>query len=286
MARPSWETPDDRPPTQVSFGFPRVTKAVRALLIANGIVFAFSFLAFLFGKMAEVEAWDAVFGHLVLRPDDWRSFFFGLPVWQLVTYGFLHSVTTLGHLVMNMLMLYFFGTMLEEAVGTRRFLITYVAAMVVGALCYLVPGLLTGSGGHVLGASGACLGVMAAAATLRPTARVFVLFIPLTLRTLALIVVGFDLFNLLVNLAQGTSDGVAHTVHLGGAAYGFLAVRTGLISIDPVELLERRRAVAAVERAASDDVRMDQILEKIHREGMSALSRGEKEFLKKMSARR
>lgn len=285
MPRPTWET-DDRPPMQASFGMPRVTKGVRALLIANALLFAFSFLAFFFGRMTDVNAWDAVFGHLVLRADDWRSFFLGLPVWQLVTYGFLHSVTDLGHILMNMLTLYFFGTMLEEIVGTRRFVITYFAAMVLGGAVFLATELARGTNGSVLGASGACFAVMAAAATLRPTARVLFIFFPLTLRTLAFIIVGYDLFDLLVGLANGAGDGVAHVVHLTGAAYGFLAVRTGLVSFDPVEFLERRRAVANVERAASDDVRMDQILEKIHREGMSSLSRGEKEFLKKMSARR
>jgi membrane associated rhomboid family serine protease len=278
-----------QPQTTVQFGLPRFTPGVKRLMIANAALWFVGFLIFFFGRMSErADAYDRVLGHLMLQPDDWRAFFAGLPVWQLATYGFLHSPLGVGHVLMNMLTLYFFGTLLESAVGTRRFTLTYLMAMLSGAVLYLVPALLLGGAwsNPVLGASGACLGVMIAAATLRPRATVLFLFIPMTLRTLALIVVAIDVFNFMATLAMNASDGVAHLVHLGGMAYGFLAVRTGLISLDPVRYIERRRAVAEVERAASDEQRMDQLLEKIHREGMTSLSHSEREFLKRMSARR
>ncbi len=41
-----------------------------------------------------------------------------------------------------------------------------------------------------------------------------------------------------------------------------------------------------VAREADDEVRMDRLLEKIHREGMASLSRAEKDFLKRMSSKR
>lgn len=291
MARQGWQDPDEDPAPQatVQFGLPRLTPAVKWLVIANVGVFLASFLVYFFGSVAErPEAWDVVFRHLCLDPRDWRAFLAGLPVWQLFTYGFLHDTTGLGHVLFNMLNLYFFGTMLEGLVGSRRFVLTYFAAMLAGAVCFLVPALIVG--GHfarpALGASGACMGVMVATATLRPNARVLFIVFPLTLRTLALIFVAFDVFGLLVTIAENASDGTAHLVHLGGVLYGFAAVKTGLISLDPVEFLERRRAVKAVEQAASDEVRMDQLLEKIHREGMGSLTRSEKDFLKRMSARR
>lgn len=293
MARKeAWQDPGDEPahaPMAMQIAWPRLTPAVKRLLIANVALWFVGFLVFFFGRMSDHrDAYERVFGHVLLEPDDWRTFFAGLPVWQLVSYGFLHSALDVGHVLMNMLTLYFFGTLLESAVGTRRFTLTYLAAMVAGALLFLAPALAFGGiwSRPVLGASGACLGIMAAAATLRPRATVYFLFIPLTLRTLALIIVGIDVFQLLVNVAMNASDGVAHLVHLGGAAYGFLAVRTGLIALDPVRYFERRRAVAEVERAASDEQRMDQLLEKIHREGMTSLTSSEREFLKRMSAKR
>lgn len=270
---------------------PRLTRAVRMLLIANAVAFAASFLLFFFGKMTETEAWTVVSRHLLLQPDDWRHFFFGLPVWQLVTSGFLHAVTDPMHILMNMLVLYFFGTMLEGVIGTLRFTITYFAAMITGALLFLGVGIVAGAVTGdpqipALGASGACMGVLVAIALLRPHTTVFFIFIPLSLRTLALIFVGFDVFYLLVEIASKASDGTAHVVHLGGALYAFVAVKSGLIWRDPALAVERRRAVKEVERAASDDQHMDEILAKIHREGMSALSKSEREFLKRVSARR
>jgi hypothetical protein len=51
-------------------------------------------------------------------------------------------------------------------------------------------------------------------------------------------------------------------------------------------MLARRRAVARIERGAADEERMDRLLEKIHREGIGALTRAEKAFLERMSSRR
>ncbi|MFO1010313.1 MAG: rhomboid family intramembrane serine protease [Planctomycetota bacterium] len=288
MERRDWQD-DDGGRARGQFGLPRLTPAVKGLMIANVGLFLASFLLYFFGSVAEQgNLFRLVFGHLVLEPADWRAHLAGAPVWQLFTYGFLHAVTDVGHVLMNMLTLYFFGTMLESEVGTRRFLITYFASMVVGALAFLVPALLFGGvfDAAALGASGACMGVMVAMAMLRPMTRLVFFVFPITLRTLALILVAFDVFGMLVSIAERASDGTAHLVHLGGVLYGFVAVKTGLIALDPVEYVERRRAVKAVEQAASDEVRMDQLLEKIHREGMSSLSNSEKEFLKRMSARR
>ena len=65
-----------------------------------------------------------------------------------------------------------------------------------------------------------------------------------------------------------------------------MAVKSRLIFADPVAALARSRAAREVERRQGDEARMDQILEKINREGMSSLTRGEKEFLKRVSSRR
>ncbi|MEZ5976097.1 MAG: rhomboid family intramembrane serine protease [Planctomycetota bacterium] len=112
---------------------------------------------------------------------------------------------------------------------------------------------------------------------------IFVIF-PMTLRTMALIVVGLDVFYLLVSL-KGQSDGVAHWVHLGGAAFGFLWARQGAIWKDPVEELEKRRIAQARQAAQDDEARMDQLLDRINRDGISSLSDREREFLKRMSER-
>jgi membrane associated rhomboid family serine protease len=276
---------DEPAMTGPQFAMPRVTPVVKRLLILNGAAFAIQAIVALTdsgagGRYAEILTW------LGLDPERWRSMLPLVPLWQLLTYGFLHSVTQIWHILGNMLMLYFFGTMLEERLGARRFTLTYFVAQFVGGLCFLAPMLF---GVHELapaiGASGAVFGVMIALAALYPRLTVYVFVVPVPLKWLAIGIVGIEAYSALWAFKAG-SDGVAHLIHLGGAAYGFLAVRTGLIEKDPVEILERRRAVARVERAADDEARMDRLLDKIHKEGMGSLSRTEKDFLKRMSSRK
>ena len=52
--------------------------------------------------------------------------------WTFVTYQFAHA--GLGHLLFNMLGLYFFGSRLEEHLGARHFLGLYFASGIAGAL--------------------------------------------------------------------------------------------------------------------------------------------------------
>src|ERR1044071_9705554 len=53
-------------------------------------------------------------------------------VWQLITYGFLHSGPL--HLICNCWAIYVFGQDVEEALGRKPFLALYFAAVVIGAL--------------------------------------------------------------------------------------------------------------------------------------------------------
>jgi membrane associated rhomboid family serine protease len=282
---PSWQEPSapSGPPQVV---WPQLTPMCRRLLILNTVVFLVNFVAYLVkDHWISASVYNAILRPLELDPAAWREHFPLVPVWQLLTYGFLHSVEDLSHIVTNMLMLYFMGGMLEEMIGSRRFLITYLAAQLAGALVFLAPVLFGEVSGPALGASGAVLGITVAVATLRPRQTVFLLFIPITLKVMALGILAFTVFGWLLSMKHG-SDGVAYLVHLGGIAYGFAAVRTGLINKDPVVILDRRRAVREVERASEDAAKMDQLLDKIHRHGMSSLSHSEKEFLKRVSARK
>jgi len=271
----------DGPQNPLPFALPTLTPVVKRLMIVNAAVFLVTFLAFLVPADAE----GFIIQVLGLDPGVWRDFFPFVPVWQLATYGFLHDMTTLGHLLGNMLLLYFFGTMLEQILGGRRFLTLYLCAAVVGGSFHLAFELATGASHPAIGASGAALGVVVATACLRPDTRVILIFIPITLKWLAIGIVTMDVFNMLVSFKVGGSQ-TAYLVHLGGVLYGFLAVKRGWIWADPVQRIEARRAIAANEKRQGEDARMDQLLDKIHREGLNSLSRSEKEFLKRMSSRR
>jgi uncharacterized protein len=134
--------------------------------------------------------------------------------WTLVTYIFLHS--SFLHLFVNMLVLYFFGTALEERVGNRQLQEIFFTARFLSAIGYtfLSQPIFNISPGSMIGASGAIYGVFAALTVLEPDIRVFVYYIPMKLKY-ALV-----LFALLDFLMVNSSDMIAHTAHLSGLLVG------------------------------------------------------------------
>lgn len=80
-------------------------------------------------------------------------------LWRLVTGGFLHSTSTLLHILFNMYALYWLGTMLEPVLGHARFLALYFASLLAGSFGVM----LLSPEQPTVGASGAVFGLMAAA---------------------------------------------------------------------------------------------------------------------------
>ncbi len=171
-------------------------------------------------------------------------------IWRLITYQFLHA--NLMHLLFNMWALMFFGPAVEAEFGPKKFLGFYLLCGVAGAL---FSSLLAGMGIYttiaatphnmiyvnmlaayhgysgtvqpwqmlpMVGASASIYGVLVATAVLYPRARVSLLFPPvtLTLRTLALVVIGIAT---LIILSNGDNAG-GEAGHLGGVIMGALVM--------------------------------------------------------------
>ncbi len=300
----SWEDP---PPPRggrgggggaPQFAMPTMTPGVRALVFTNAAVFIGMFLLSIPAATEPVK--DGLVRWFGIAPGTWREWFPLLPVWQIVTWGFLHSVVDPMHILMNMLMLYFLGTMLEGIIGTQRFLVTYVSALLVSGTVVLVTGLLAGPDTGLaelglpvasqyiptIGASGAVFCVVIAMAMLRPTTRVIFILFPITLRTLAIMYVGLNLFQLAQSFKGGMASNVSYSAHLAGAAWGFLLVKKGWVWRDPVQAFGSWRAGRRSSQEQGDEERLDTLLRKINREGIHALSAREKAFLKRASKRR
>jgi membrane associated rhomboid family serine protease len=185
----------------------RITPGVKGLIIANVAVFGLQVLSNLVGGVRL----EASFG---LQPP---MVFQGLAVWQLVTYMFLHATGWLTHLLLNMLMLWMFGTEVERLWGTRTFLRYYFICGVGAALVTC----LVFWNSNTIGASGAVFGVMLAYAMAFPRRQILFWFIfPMQARSFVLLCVGIELFSLM-----GLQDGVAHTAHLGGMLFGYLYLK-------------------------------------------------------------
>lgn len=276
----AWQDgPEGRP--QLQFAWPPLTPMVQRMIVANLALFFALFLSGLVSLDWRAHAMEL----LAVDPAAWRAWFPLVPLWQLVTYGFVHSLDGIGHLFFNMLMLYVFGGMLEGALGGRKFLVFYCTSLAVAGLAHVVVMPLLGWTTPAIGASGACLAVTVAMAMLRPNATVYLLVFPVPLKYLAGFLVFLDVFQLLSQFMGGPGDGKALYVHLGGAVYGFLAVWFGWIHRDPVAVFQRKRAVAREVARVSDDARMDQLLDRIKRDGLGTLTSAERDFLKRQSER-
>jgi membrane associated rhomboid family serine protease len=81
----------------------------------------------------------------------------GHDYWRLVTSGFMHSGIL--HILFNMYVLYWLGTMLEPALGHVRFVALYFASLLAGSF----GALLLSPEKVTVGASGAVFGLMGAA---------------------------------------------------------------------------------------------------------------------------
>ena len=147
----------------------------------------------------------------------------------IVTSMFLHGGWM--HLIGNMWYLWIFGDNIEDRMGKRRFLAFYLLAGLVAAGVQFA--LHPESSSPTVGASGAIAGVLGAYALLFPGARVFTLLpifpffqiVPLP----AVLVLGLwfvlQCFVGVLALGAGVGGGVAWWAHIGGFAFGLLAVK-------------------------------------------------------------
>lgn len=138
--------------------------------------------------------------------------------WQVFTYMYAHA--DVSHILFNMLGLFFFGTAVEEEVGSWEFLAFYHVTGLLAGLASLGIYWVTGQYEvYLLGASGAVFAVTLAFAAYRPHARVLVFFvIPLRARSLVILYAAFEVFSQVFN----PYGGVAHLTHLAGFVFAFL----------------------------------------------------------------
>lgn len=142
-------------------------------------------------------------------------------IWQLLSYSFLHG--GLFHILINMYVLWMFGTRIELVWGSKAFGIYYFVCVLGAGLVQLVVSSMAASRGEIyptVGASGGVFGLLLAFALTFPEERLMLLFPPVILKAkwLALIYAGIEL----VAGVTGTMAGIAHFAHLGGMLFGFL----------------------------------------------------------------
>lgn len=142
--------------------------------------------------------------------------------WTLLTSVFSHNMVF--HILVNMYVFYGFATVLENVLGTKRFLIFYLMAGVTASLghCFVSTLLLHEPSMPALGASGAVAGVVVLFSFLFPRERLLLFgIIPLPAWFAAILFVGMDVYGL-ISQTQGSELPIGYGAHLGGALYGIL----------------------------------------------------------------
>lgn len=232
--------------------------------------------------------------------------------WTLLTYCFTHY--SFWHLLFNMLTLFWFGTLVQEFIGSRKLMNIYIIGGVFSGLIYIaIYNLLSlapqvnNINSTVLGASAAVCAVMFAAVTLLPEYEFY--FFGLFLIKIKYIAWFFLLLSFIV-----PSSGISH---LGGALAGYSYIyllRKGIDLGSPIETVgdwwsslwrpkpkmkipQRKYSESTVSSKGisstnldpnyfPDQDEVDAILDKIGKSGYESLTKEEKQKLYRASQKK
>lgn len=204
---------DTRYRNSASLLFPSFPPGVKWLIIVNVVVYLFYFFGSLISERPILLALNLMPYDVVRRGE----------IWQLVSYMFLHSTGSIGHILFNMLALWMFGAAIEETWGTRRFLQYYFICGIGAGVCVVVANLAFGDPyQRVIGASGAIYGLLLAFGMLFPEQEILVMFLfPIKAKYMVMI------FGAIAFLSSFQTGGtVSNLAHLGGMLVGYVYIRT------------------------------------------------------------
>lgn len=135
--------------------------------------------------------------------------------YRMFTSAFLHG--DMGHLIFNMLTLYFFAPVVIELLGLLPFLIVYFGSLIAGSLLTLYFHKDDYSY-RAIGASGAVIGILYSAILLDPDMTLYLFFaIPIPAYLFG---IGYLLYSIYGMKAK--ADNIGHTAHFGGAIAGYI----------------------------------------------------------------
>ncbi len=242
----------------------------------------------------------------------------GGEIWRLVSYGFVHDTRDPFHILMNGLVIWFFGLMLEGEIHQTKVAKIFLSAILFGGLvfCAMVWMGFRPTPSLCVGASGGATALMVTAAWRNPKLSILLFFLlPVPLWFATVLFVGLDLFLFL----QGNAR-VAVEVHLAGAAVAtlwhwasfshsnltgyFRSLKRAVVGPklhlyqvksdnnlkivnNPKKASTKKIAIPKGEGSPTwkSETEMDRILEKISSSGIQSLSEDERRFLLSESAR-
>ena len=248
-------------------------------------------------------------GWMVLRES-------ALQPWQWVTHALLHD--GFWHLLGNGLVLWWTGATVEQEHGPVTLLKVLIGGALIGALTWYLSGLGGSQNGALVGISAGVYALMLVALLDKLDHQITLLlffFLPVTLKVRWLLIV-VSLFTVLgwvfsefpgrhdwLGWKAAWPDTIAHSAHLGGLLFGWLAwrylhrtnwapsyaqVQEPMPTDAPSPAFETPTEENASSRpltSAQARAEMDRLLDKISAGGFGSLTVGEKRRLEELSAR-
>jgi len=257
-------------PGQVSYKPALFTDAIKILVSVN-------FGIFLLQTIARTEGmFFPLFG--LVPKMVWSEFM----LWQPFTYLFFHG--SIWHVLINMFVLWMFGSELERLWGKEHFLKFYFVTGVGAGLVTIIFGL--NSMTPIVGASGAVYGVLLAYGLTYPNRTVYLYGI-IPIKSLWFVIgIGVIAFmSSFDNISQ-----ISHLTHLSGMVIGYLMLKRPVRFNDLWFTIRKRTLEYKIkheEKKVSQhqeiEREIDRILDKINREGFDSLTEEEHDRLYKGS---
>ena len=257
-------------PGQFSYKPALFTDAIKILVSVN-------FGIFLLQTMARTEGiFFPLFG--LVPKLVWSEFM----LWQPFTYLFFHG--GIWHVLINMFVLWMFGSELERIWGKGHFLKFYFVTGVGAGLVTMIFGL--NSMTPIVGASGAVYGVLLAYGLTYPNRTVYLYGI-IPIKSLWFVIgIGVIAFmSSFDNVSQ-----ISHLTHLSGMMIGYLMLKRP-VRFNDLWFTIRKRTLEykikheekKVSQHQAIEREIDRILDKINREGFDSLTEEEHDRLYKGS---
>lgn len=284
--------------------FQRYNNGHVQLIIINLAVFVVMGVIMVITRIGELDGlWSVIheqfqiparFSEFITRP------------WTLLTYMFMHDLSGILHILFNMLIMYWFGRLFVEYLGSDKLIAVYLLGGIAGGVLYLlayntVPFFVAQSEAYrigMVGASASVNAIVVATATLLPNYTFFLLFIgPVRIKYIAAVFVFLSFLGSVGNNAGG------NIAHLGGALMGFIYMKqlqSGInwggwitVTLDwfkelfkekpRVKVSYRKERPAPTHSAPPEkgytQEEIDRILDKISEGGYESLTKDEKEKL-------
>lgn len=154
--------------------------------------------------------------YIAIKPS---NIFQGKYLWTFLTSMFMHG--GFFHLLVNMLSLFFVGSLVEKIIGKKRYFWFYLLSGIFAGLFFVILSLIFSAdfGVYAVGASGALFGLIGLLMLLTPNLPVYVMFIPIPIK---MKYAGIGMLVLLWIISIAGSVSIGNTAHLGGVFAGLV----------------------------------------------------------------